>query len=94
MYASSIRDTSEQLPAELAHPVEEGIGQALAVAGQIGDPGLAEAAQQAFLDGWSVSMFVAAAAAVVGGIAVRGLARTGTDAPASPTTERELVTAA
>lgn len=92
VYASSIRDTSEQLPAELAHPVEEGIGQALAVAGQIGDPTLAEAAQQAFLDGWSVAMFVAAAAAVVGGIAVRGLGRTG--ATATPTPERELIAAA
>lgn len=94
VYASSIRDTSEQLPAELAHPVEEGIGQALAVAGQIGDPGLATAAQQAFLDGWSVSMFVAAAAAAAGGIAVRGLARTAIDTPASPTSERELATVA
>ena len=94
-YADSIRDTAEQLPAELAHPVEEGIGQALAVSAQVGDPSIAEAARQAFLDGWTISMFVAAAAAVVGGIAVRGLARVQTDGDTSFTIdEPELTTVA
>ena len=94
VYASSIRDTTEQLPAELAHPVEEGIGQALAVSAQIGDADLATAAQQAFLDGWSVAMFVAAAAAMVGGVAVRALNSVQTRDASGVAEERELTTVA
>ncbi|MEM9039701.1 MAG: MFS transporter [Actinomycetota bacterium] len=76
-YGSSIEATAEQLPDELAHPVEEGIGQALAVAGQMGDEGvpIAEAARSAFLDGWGSTMWVATALAVVAGVAGVWMAR-------------------
>ena len=75
-YSDSIEPIAETLPDELAHPVSEGIGQALAVAAQMGADGapIAQAAQSAFLDGWSMAMFVAAAAAVLGGIGTRALA--------------------
>lgn len=69
-YASSIADTAEALPPELAEPVEEGIGQAMAVAAQLGPDGqqLAVAAQNAFLDGWDIAMIVAAATALGAGL--------------------------
>ena len=78
-YADSIRSTSEQLPDELAHPVSEGIGQALAVAAQLGQDGapIAEAATNAFLDGWTSAMLVAAGAALIAAVATRALARGG-----------------
>ncbi len=78
-YADSIAPATEQLPDELAEPVSEGIGQALAVAAQLGPDGVAvaEAAQSAFLDGWTLAMFVAAAAAIAGGIGVRQINRLG-----------------
>lgn len=76
-YSNSISSVAETLPEELAEPVSEGIGQAMYVAGQLGADGavVAEAAQNAFLDGWSMAMFVAAAAAAIGGIAVRQIGR-------------------
>ncbi len=69
-YGSSIADTADELPPELAHPVEEGIGQALAVAGQLGADGapIAEAARSAFLDGWGSTMWVATGLAVAAAI--------------------------
>ncbi len=80
-YADSITATTDTLPPELAEPVGEGIGQALAVAAQLGPEGaaVAQAAQTAFLDGWTMAMFVAAAAAAVGGIGVRQITRLGGD---------------
>ncbi|MEL6890223.1 MAG: MFS transporter [Actinomycetota bacterium] len=76
-YGSSIAPTAEQLPAEVAHPVEEGIGPALAVAGQLGDDGapIVEAARSAFLDGWGSTMWVATALAFAAAIAGVVMAR-------------------
>ncbi len=81
-YGSSIADTAETLPPELAEPVEEGIGQALAVAGQLGPDGatIAEAARSAFLDGWGSTMWIAAGLALVAGIAGATIARRRPDA--------------
>ena len=97
-YGDSIADTADSLPPELGEPVSEGIGQAMFVAGQLGADGapIAEAARSAFLDGWTVAMFVAAAAAMVGGIAVRQLNRLGdadfgdTSSTQAPSLERDL----
>lgn len=58
------------LPAEAAHAVQEGIGGAAVVTQQMGPQGqpLWEAAQSAFVNGWTSSMWlsagIAAAAAV------------------------------
>ena len=92
-YVDSIATTADTLPEELAEPVSEGIGQAMFVASQLGADGapIVEAARNAFLDGWSTAMFVAAAAAVIGGIAVRQLNRIGDDTfDEELTLEREL----
>ncbi|MEM1331830.1 MAG: MFS transporter [Actinomycetota bacterium] len=80
-YSSGIAATAEELPAELAHPVEEGIGQALAVAEQLGPQGdpIVEAARSAFLDGWGSTMSIAAALAVVAGVVGVLIARSGRD---------------
>ena len=66
-YRSGIADTAEQLPAELGHVTEEGIGGAFVAAGQLGadGPALIAQAQQAFLDGWSGAMWLAAGIAIV-----------------------------
>ncbi|MEM7011130.1 MAG: MFS transporter, partial [Verrucomicrobiota bacterium] len=66
-YSSSIEPTTSQLPEELAEPVGEGIGQAMAVAAQLGADGVpvAQAATSAFLDGWTLSMIIAAGLAVL-----------------------------
>lgn len=97
-YSSSIADTAEQLPPELGEPVEEGIGQALAVAGQLGPEGeqIAEAARAAFLDGWGSTMWIAAGVAVVAGFAGVLIARGGRDQEVAgdDTDDRTLVTAA
>ena len=93
-YASSIADTAETLPPELAEPVEEGIGQAMAVAGQLGPDGamVAEAAQQAFLDGWNIAMIVAAVTALAAGLTTAAIFGRGASQPA-PANE-EVVLAA
>ncbi len=96
-YSSSIADTTDRLPDELAEPVEEGIGPALAVAGELGEDGqgLVVAARDAFLDGWGSAMGVATVVAVVAGVAAWGIFRSrptddaGADAPAD---EEVLVT--
>ncbi|MEM9037429.1 MAG: MFS transporter [Actinomycetota bacterium] len=92
-YRSGIADTAETLPEEIAHPVEEGIGQAMAVAAELGPDGaeIATAAEQAFLDGWSTSMIVAAVLAVAAGIGVQALFRIRPDE--SEAVEEELETA-
>ena len=89
-YNDGIAETAESLPPELAHPVEEGIGQAIYVAEQLGADGeaIAEAARAAFLDGWTLSMFVAAAVSIVGAIGIRQINRIG--APAEPTVAEDL----
>ena len=65
-YRSGIADTADTLDPELGHLVEEGIGGAYVAAGQMGSDGasLIGAAQRAFLDGWSGSMWLAAGIAV------------------------------
>jgi len=95
-YSDSIEPATQGLPDELAEPVSEGIGQALYVAAQLGEQGapVAEAARAAFLDGWSIAMFVAAATAVVGGLAVRQIGRIGAvelDAPSPAVKELEPI---
>ncbi|MEM8902473.1 MAG: MFS transporter [Actinomycetota bacterium] len=82
-YSSGISDTAEQLPGELAEPVEEGIGQALAVAGQLGADGepIAAAARDAFLDGWGLSMTVATVVAVLAGGLAWAIFRSGRTTP-------------
>ncbi|MEO1060237.1 MAG: MFS transporter [Actinomycetota bacterium] len=96
-YTSSIADTAETLPEELAEPVEEGIGQALAVAGQLGPEGqqVAAAAQDAFLDGWGLSMTVATVAAVLAGGLAWAIYRSGSGEVeiVEDERERELVSA-
>jgi EmrB/QacA subfamily drug resistance transporter len=66
-YRSSVSSATEGLPPELAEPVEDGIGGALAVAGQLGADGapIAAAARDAFVEGWRVSMWVGAVMAAV-----------------------------
>jgi EmrB/QacA subfamily drug resistance transporter len=64
-YQSSVAEATAGLPAQVAAPVEDGIGQALGVAGQLGEQGaaLATAAREAFVTGWHSAMWVAAAVA-------------------------------
>ncbi len=62
-YRSNITPVTETLPPELAEPVKEGIGGALAAASQAGPDSaiIIDAARQAFADGLRPAMFVAAA---------------------------------
>ena len=66
-YRSNISDTADALPAELAEPIKEGIGGALAAAAQAGPdgPAIAAAARHAFADGMRPAMLLAAAIALV-----------------------------
>ncbi len=65
-YSSSVADATAGLPPEAAHAVEEGIGGAVAVAGQMGPQGtgLLDAARVAFVDGWSSAMWLSAGLAL------------------------------
>jgi preprotein translocase subunit SecE len=56
-YRSSVASATAGLPDELAGPVEEGIGGALAVSAQLGADGepILVAAREAFVDGWQTS---------------------------------------
>jgi EmrB/QacA subfamily drug resistance transporter len=62
-YRANITPVTDTLPPELAEPVKEGIGGALAAAGQAGPDSatIIDAARQAFADGLRPAMFVAAA---------------------------------
>ena len=66
-YRSSIEDATATLPSELAEPINEGIGGAVAVTSQMGADGAAilGAARQAFVDGMRPALFVAAGVAVL-----------------------------
>lgn len=66
-YRSSIAATTSQLPPELAEPVNQGIGGALAVSAQLGPDGaaVADAAREAFVDGWRGSLWMAVGIAAV-----------------------------
>ncbi|HEV7720861.1 MAG TPA: MFS transporter [Iamia sp.] len=65
-YTSSVADATVGLPPEAAHTVQEGIGGAVAVSGQMGSQGtgLLDAARGAFVDGWTASMWLSAGLAL------------------------------
>jgi len=65
-YRANITDTAGALPAELAEPVNAGIGGALAVAGQLGPDGTAllDAARNAWITGMRPAMWLGAAIAL------------------------------
>jgi EmrB/QacA subfamily drug resistance transporter len=66
-YRSNVGPATAGLPTEVADPVAEGIGGALAVASQMGPDGanLSAAARQAFVDGMMPALMLAAAACAV-----------------------------
>ncbi len=68
-YRSNIDHVTAVLPSEVAEPVGEGIGGALAVGGQMGANGAAliEAARHAFVDAMAPALFLAAAICVAAG---------------------------
>jgi MFS family permease len=65
-YTSHVTTVASGLPPEAAASVKEGIGGAFAVAPTLGDqgPAVLEAARRAFVDGWKLSMWIAAAIAL------------------------------
>lgn len=69
-YRSSVEDATATLPPELAEPIKDGIGGAVAVTGQMGPDGadLLDAAQKAFVDGMQPALLVAAGVAVLAAI--------------------------
>lgn len=64
-YRSSVASATGNLTPELAHQVEDGIGSAYAAAGELGDQGavVLQAAREALVDGWRLSMWVGVALA-------------------------------
>jgi EmrB/QacA subfamily drug resistance transporter len=104
-YRDGIADTAESLDPELGHTVQEGIGGAYAVAGQL-EPGngaeLIGSAQDAFMAGWGNAMWFAAAIALATAIvafrliprepAVPELAPDGEDLSEAPAVEKALAT--
>ena len=75
-YRSNVEPATVALPADVAEPVTEGIGGALAVAPRLGESGaaLAEAARASFVDGMSPALLLGAAIclAAAGFTALRG----------------------
>lgn len=70
-YSSSVAPATEGLPPEAAHAVEEGIGGAVGASMAMTEAGFGDLAEQvmahaktAFLDGWTMSMWVSAALAL------------------------------
>jgi EmrB/QacA subfamily drug resistance transporter len=59
-YRSSIAPATADLPPELAHRVQEGIGSAFASAGDLGAsaPQVLDAAREALVDGWQFGMWI------------------------------------
>ena len=94
-YRSSIAPTAETLDPEVGHLVEEGIGGAYVAAGQLGadGPALIGAAQQAFLDGWSGAMWLAAAIALAAAVAAAAIIPRRVDEPIVATEEPVLALA-
>ena len=64
-YRSSVSDATADLPPELAHRVEEGIGAAFAASGDLGSaaPSVLDAARDALVDGWRLAMWFGVAIA-------------------------------
>jgi EmrB/QacA subfamily drug resistance transporter len=75
-YRSSISSATAGLAPDVAHQVEDGIGSAFAAAPQLGDagPGILDAARDALVDGWKLSMWfgVALAATALLFLVIRG----------------------
>lgn len=75
-YQANIEPVTGALPPEVAHPVSEGIGGALAVSAQMGAGGasLVESARQAFVDGMTPALLLAAGISAAAAIftALRG----------------------
>ncbi len=69
-YRSSVTDATAALPPEAAEAVQQGIGGAVAVSGQMGAPGavVLDAARVAFIDAWAVSMWISAGLAAAAAI--------------------------
>jgi EmrB/QacA subfamily drug resistance transporter len=69
-YSSSVSDATAGLPTEAAHLVEEGIGGAVVVAGQMGPQGdaLLHAARESFVNAWTSSMWISAGLAVAAAV--------------------------
>lgn len=65
-YQANIEPATAALPPDVANPVSEGIGGALAAAGQMGPTGatLIDAARQAFVDGMTPALLLAAGISV------------------------------
>jgi predicted MFS family arabinose efflux permease len=66
-YRDGVSTVASTLPAEAGDAVRDGIGPALAVAGQLGDAGtgLADAARSSFVDAWTTSMWAGLAVTAV-----------------------------
>ena len=64
-YRSNVHPATAGLPTDVAREVEAGIGSAFATAPRLGDsaPAVLNAARDAFVDGWRVSMWFGAALA-------------------------------
>lgn len=81
-YRSAIEPMLAGVPAEFAEPASDGIGNAFAVAADAGEhaPTIIDAAQHAFVDGWTRSIWLGVAMATVSVVflLVRGPARTTT----------------
>ena len=75
-YRSNVESAVSGLPTEAAQTAEEGIGGALAVAGQLGPDGtaLVDAARSAFVDGMAPALLLAAGACILSAAftAIRG----------------------
>ncbi len=65
-YTSNVKAATVGLPAEAAAAVKDGIGGAFATAPKLGaqGPAVLESARRAFVDGWKLSMWIAAAMAI------------------------------
>lgn len=87
-YRSGVAESTDALPAGLAHEANEGIGGAYFAADALGTGGssLITAAQQAFLEGWSSAMWIAAGISVTAaGVAAILIPRRGTSTGHSET---------
>ncbi len=65
-YTANVNAATVGLPADAAASVKEGIGGALAVSPRLGaqGPAVLESARRAFVDGWKLSMWIAAVLAI------------------------------